>query len=133
MRNIRRQQQQGTTLIEVLVSLVLFGVAIVGLLRTLGTAMRDSGEIEYRTLAANAASQQLGIMWTDRANLASYVETDKAIAVNGNNNYTTVNLPNGTRTVTVDGSVVTIIIKWQVPGSDSQRTYRTTATLAVNN
>ena len=119
----RRQQQQGTTLVEVLVSLVLFAVAIVGLLRTLGTAMRDSGEVEYRTRAANLASARLGTMWIDRANLASYVETDTTLT----------DLPNGKRTVTVNGSVVSITINWQVPGSDSQRNYSTTATLAVNN
>ena len=119
----RRQQQQGTTLVEVLVSLVLFAVAIVGLLRTLGTAMRDSGEVEYRTIAANLASARLGTMWIDRANLASYVETDTTLT----------DLPNGKRTVTVNGSVVSITINWQVPGSDSERNYSTTATLAVNN
>ena len=115
--------QRGITLIEVLVSLVLFTVAIIGLLRTLGTAMRDSGEVEYRTLAANLADMQLGTMWTDRANLASYAVTNAALSA----------LPNGTNTVAINGSVVTITIRWQVPGSPQQRTYSTTATLAVNN
>lgn len=123
IRGARRQHQQGTTLVEVLVSLVLFAVAIVGLLRTLGTAMRDSGEIEYRTIAANLASARLGTMWIDRANLANYAETNTELT----------DLPNGTRTVTIAGSVVSITINWQVPGSDSQRNYTTTATLAVNN
>jgi prepilin-type N-terminal cleavage/methylation domain-containing protein len=121
MRSAHRQQ--GITLVEVLVSLVLFAVAIVGLLRTLGTAMRDSGEVEFRTVAANLASARLGAMWIDRSNLANYVETDTALT----------ELPNGTRTVTVAGSVVSIVIHWQVPGSDAQRTYSTMATLAVNN
>ncbi len=128
-----RQQQQGTTLVEVLVAMVLFAVAIVGLLRTLGTAMRDSGEVEYRTLAANLASQQLGIMWIDRANLASYAQSEQTLPTGSAANVAELALPNGTRSIAVDGNIVTITIKWQVPGSDSQRTYSTTATLAVNN
>ena len=177
MRSARRQQ--GMTLIEVLVSLVLFAVAIVGLLRTLGTAMRDSGEVEFRTVAANLASARLGAMWIDRSNLASYVEANTALTELPNGTRTVLCLPTAnvsnpndsglgslrramldvctsgqvtfapalnnhtillttgpiliTRTVTVADNVVSIVIHWQVPGSDAQRTYSTMATLAVNN
>ncbi len=118
----RRALQGGSTLIEVLVSVVLFSVAIIGLLRVLGTSVRNSGEIEYRSVASTLADARIGQMWVDRSNLANYVENNTALT----------ELPNGLRTVTVVGNVVTVQISWQAPGADRAGTHRISATLAGN-
>ena len=118
----RTRREGGSALIEVLVSVVLFSVGIVGLLRVLGTAVKDAGEIEYRATAATLADETLGLMWGDRANLVSYVVTDAARP----------ELPAGTETVAVDGDVVTVTITWRPPGAGQTRSHVSIGTLAVN-
>jgi type IV pilus assembly protein PilV len=109
-------------MVEVLVSVVLLSVSVLGLVRILGQSVKDSGELQYRSVAATVADQWIGRMWVDPDNLASYVTaTPQAVA----------ELPNGTRTVTVATNVVTITINWQAPGASASR-YQISATLARN-
>ena len=56
--------------------MLLFSIGIVGLVRLLGTAVKDTGEIEYRAQAATLADEQIGRMWVDRANLGGYEVAD---------------------------------------------------------
>jgi type IV pilus assembly protein PilV len=112
--------QRGSTLIEVLVSVLLFSIAVIGLLRVLATSLQDSGELEYRSVAAALADETLGRMWVDRNNLAAY---------QGNQPVPT--LPNGSRTVTVSGNVITVSVTWQAPGL-APHTHLAAATLSNN-
>ncbi|MFO1405982.1 MAG: hypothetical protein U1F08_00480 [Steroidobacteraceae bacterium] len=114
--------QRGSALVEALVAVLLFSIGIVALLRVLGISVKDAGDVEYRAIAATVADEAVGRMWLDRANLASYVEDGTAIDA----------LPNGSRTVTVAGNVVTVTINWQPPGADRMRTHTLTATLTGN-
>ncbi len=119
---IRQRGQQGSTLIEVLVSILLFSVGVIALVRTLGIAMQDSGDIEYRAVASTVADERIGRMWVDRSNLAGYAETDSAIEL----------LPAGTRTVTVNGNVVTVTVTWKPPSALLARSHQVTATITGN-
>jgi type IV pilus assembly protein PilV len=115
--------QRGSALVEVLVSVLLFSVSIIALLRVLGTSVRDSGDLEYRAVAANIADAVIGQMWVDRGALASYVVTDATVT----------DLPNGTLTVALPAAnLVTVTVNWQPPGAISARTHTVTATLAAN-
>jgi len=116
-----RHPDRGSALVEVLVSVLLFSVGILALVRLLGTAVKDAGEIEYRAQAATLADEQIGRMWVDRANLGSYVVANAALA----------ELPSGTRTVAVNGNVVTVTIGWQPPGAPAHN-HVVVATLAGN-
>ncbi len=102
--------------------MLLFSVGVIALLRVLGVSVRDAGDLEYRATAAAIADQTVGRMWVDRGNLGAYAETDAVLA----------GLPNGFRTVTVNGNVVTVTINWQPPGADAARTHSVSATLASN-
>mgnify|MGYP001767284820 CR=1 FL=1 len=104
----RPRGQQGSALVEALVSVLLFSIAIIALMRVLGTAVKDSGDIQYRAIAATVADETIGRMWVDRGNLAAY-EEDAATLDAG------LGLPGGTRTVDVDGNRVTVTIAWQPP------------------
>lgn len=110
--------EQGSTLIEVLVALVLFSVGVVGLLRTLTLTVRDVGEVELRSLAMSAAERRLAQIWTDLPNAASYVETNTTLS----------DLPQGKRSVALSGALVTVSVTWQAPTGDAH-TYSTNATL----
>ena len=109
-------------MIEVLVSVVLLSVSILGLVRVLATSVQDSGELEYRSVAAALADETIGRMWVDRTNLAAYAVVDEAL----------VQLPNGLRTITVNGNVVTVNVRWQAPSQPTQSNHQVSATLAAN-
>jgi type IV pilus assembly protein PilV len=117
-----RALQRGSMMIEVLVSVVLLSISVLGLVRILGQSVKDSGELEYRSAASTSADQLIGRMWVDQDNLASYVTaTPEAIA----------DLPNGTRTVAVNGNIVTVTINWQAPGASASQ-YQMSASLTRN-
>jgi len=115
------RRTRGSALVEVLVSVLLFSIGIVALVRLLGTAVKDTGEIEYRSQATAIADELIGRMWVDRGNLPGYVADAAALP----------ELPGGTRTVDVDGNVVTVTIGWQAPGGPP-RNHVVVATLAGN-
>jgi type IV pilus assembly protein PilV len=118
--NVRRRTR-GSALVEVLVSVLLLSIGIIALVRLLGTAVKDTGEIEYRAQAAALADEQVGRMWVDLGNLPGYAKGVEAVP----------ELPGGTRTVAVDGDVVTVTIGWQAPGGPP-RNHVVVATLAGN-
>lgn len=121
IRGASRPTQRGSMMIEVLVSVVLLSVSVLGLVRILGQSVKDSGELEYRSVAAALADETIGRMWVDRANLATYAAVDEAVA----------QLPGGTRTIAVAGNVVTVTYAWQAPGSSASQ-HVITATIAGN-
>lgn len=122
-RGTHRSAQRGSMMVEVLVSVVLLSVSVLGLVRVLAQSVKDSGELEYRSVASSMADETIGRMWVmSAANLNAY-----AAAQTGNLN----DLPSGTRTVAVNGNVVTVTITWQVPGATASR-HQISATLAKN-
>jgi type IV pilus assembly protein PilV len=132
-RGPRRCTQRGSMMVEVLVSVVLLSVSVLGLVRILAQSVKDSGELEYRSVASTLADQAIGRMWVmDPAGLGAY-----AAAQTGTTNV----LPNGTRAVAVNGNVVAVTITWQAPGSavtdacgvvGASSCYQSSATLARN-
>jgi type IV pilus assembly protein PilV len=119
----RRTTQRGSMMVEVLVSVVLLSVSVLGLVRVLGQSVKDSGELEYRSEASTMADETIGRMWVmDPTTLAAYATT-----MTGN----ITELPSGTRTVTVAGNVITVTLTWQAPGASASQ-YQISATLSKN-
>jgi general secretion pathway protein I len=58
----RRQQQQGFTLIEVMVALMIIGIALPALMLQLGTQLDGTQVINKRTQAAWVAPDQLALL-----------------------------------------------------------------------
>jgi type IV pilus assembly protein PilV len=115
-------RQRGSTMVEVMVSVVLFSVGVIGLMRVLGTAVQDTGSLQYRSTAATLADTAIGQMWVDRNNLPAYATAGTAVP----------ELPNGNRVVTVAGNVVTVAISWQAPGAAQASNHQVTATIVGN-
>jgi type IV pilus assembly protein PilV len=111
-------------MVEVLISVLLLSVSILGLVRVLANSVKDSGELEYRSVAATLADESIGRMWVDRGNLAAYAVEDEAVA----------QLPNGRRTIDVDAAnrVVTVTVSWQAPGAIGASRHEVTATIRGN-
>jgi general secretion pathway protein I len=62
LRTRRRQQQQGFTLIEVMVALMIIGIALPALMFQLGTQLDGTQVINNRTQAAWVAQDQLALL-----------------------------------------------------------------------
>jgi type IV pilus assembly protein PilV len=119
MNTSRGAVQRGSAMVEVLVSMLLFSLSVLALVRALGISVRDAGEIEYRAVAATIADATIGRMWVDRENLDDYVVDAADVP----------ELPRGTQTVTVDDNVVQVTVRWQPPGAASSRSHSVSATL----
>lgn len=116
--------QKGGLMVEVLVSVLLLSVSVLGLVRVLGTSLQDSGDLQYRSEASALADDIIGRMWVDRANLDAYDTEDVP--------ETLAQLPNGTRSIAVDDGVVTVTVTWQAPGSPAPSRHEVSATLTTN-
>lgn len=116
------RRQAGFSLIEALVSILIFSIGILALVGMQVTAVRQSANAKYRSEASLLANQLIGQMWvTDR--LASTLQTSFNT---GNAGYTawatTVQntLPNSTGSnaptvaVASDGTV-TVNLFWKAP------------------
>jgi type IV pilus assembly protein PilV len=64
-------RQCGSALIEGLLSLIIFFIALIGLLSLLSAALVESGNARYRTEASLLASDLVGRMWSGDRSLVS--------------------------------------------------------------
>lgn len=68
-----RPSQRGVVLIEALVSILLFSMALLGLIRLQATLITATQDAKYRADAAFMADQLIGTIWADRrGNLDAY-------------------------------------------------------------
>lgn len=125
MQIARRRRQAGFTLIEALVSIVIFSIGILALIALQVVSVRQSGNAKYRSDAALLVNQLIGQMWvSDRtpATLQTNFNT-------GGAQYATwaaavqAHLPSGaasapTVVVAADGQV-TINVFWKAPNEQA--------------
>ena len=72
MRRAAPESQRGVMLLEALISIAIFSIAVLGLIGLQSAALRNAGEARQRAVAAFYANQIIGQMWSDAAKLASY-------------------------------------------------------------
>jgi type IV pilus assembly protein PilV len=133
-----RLRGRGFMLIEVLISVVIFSIGILGLVGLQAKMTTAQTEAKARADASYLASELVGLMWADIANLAQYQYS--ATTSSGNcTGHTACNtwlnkmktaLPSGNATLTPTTSTgdVSITLTWQLPGG-STHTYQTVTTV----
>jgi len=107
--------QQGVVLIEVLVSILIFSVGVLAIVGLQANMIKNTADAQYRSEASHIAQARIGAMWTDPANIASYIETDTDISAL---------LPGGTRTVSqpaTPNGEYTVTVTWLQPGANQSR------------
>jgi type IV pilus assembly protein PilV len=67
-----RSHQQGMSLLEGLLAVLIFSVGILALVALQGTSVRATTEAKMRADASFYASQLVARMWTDALNLTNY-------------------------------------------------------------
>lgn len=113
------EKQRGMMLLEGLIAILIFSLGILAIVGLHSATVRHTTDAKYRVDASFLANQSIGLMWTDRDNLAFYEteETGEAIS----------SLPNGKRIIAVDGNQVTVTVTWQMPGDATPRNYTVVA------
>lgn len=71
-RSTGRKGQSGVMLLEALIGILVFSLGILALVGMQAIAIKLSTDARDRAEASNLASQLIGEMWVNRANLANY-------------------------------------------------------------
>lgn len=115
-----KYSQQGVVILEAMIAILIFSMGVLAIVGLQAAMLKNTVDSEFRTEASYIAQQQIGRMWTDPANLASYVQAASAIP----------DLPNGTITTSQSGvSGYTVTVTWQQPGQ-LQHNITTTANIS---
>lgn len=67
-----RRAHRGVMLIEVLVSILIFSIGILGIVALQAVSIRNVRDADYRAEASMYANQIIGSMWADRFNVPTY-------------------------------------------------------------
>ncbi len=108
-------KQRGIVLLEGMIAILIFSFGILAIVGLQAAAIKHTTDAKYRVDASFLANQSIGLMWADRANLASHAVENETIS----------SLPNGKRTIAVDGNQVTVTITWKMPGEAATHSYST--------
>lgn len=137
-----RKSQSGVMLLEALIGILIFSMGVLALVGMQALAVKVATESRERAEASNLASQLIGDMWMNRANLASYnytagsgaipaVLTSWVSQVQAALPNADVNLPSvqvGTPALAgVQGNEVIITVQWQSPGASTARQFLVSA------
>lgn len=112
LANSSRRGQAGVALLEVLVSVLLFSLGVLGLIGLQARAINLSIDAEDRNRAALIANDIAATMWTTRT-----VAIDAAAWTTRASNLQAGGLPSGNVTITSDATTnsADIVITWRPP------------------
>jgi len=134
---LRRPRSNGFALIEVMVSVLLFAIGILGLVGLQASMMQAQTSSKVRADAANLADELTAIIWSDITNIATY--TTGGCAGNARCNGWLTKLPQvlpggtlqtltidlaGTSITNQDYGLITITLNWTLPNGGTH-TYTT--------
>ena len=127
---------QGFMLLEALIALLIFALAVLGLVGLQASMTRASSGAKYRADAAYLASDLVGTMWTDSRNLALYDGGSCAGHPPCQRWMDRVRerLPAGVGLAEVSSTAkgqVTVRVTWQAP-SEEMRQFQTTTAITPN-
>ena len=129
-----KRHMGGVVLIEVMVAMLIFMFGVLGLVGLQASVTRAQTDSKVRADAAYLASEMVGRLWSDAANLANYDSSKCASTAPCKEWQSKVaaTLPNGTGALTVDTTNnldVTIKVSWKGPDGQTH-TYVTNTTIA---
>ncbi len=126
MRQEFIRNDQGVALLEVLISILMLALGVLALIGLQAAMSANSTDAKFRAEASYLATQLVGQMWVDQANLSQYVVSGGACAqsyVGCTTWLATVQqrLPAGGAVVTINGNAVSVTVTWQMPGGATHR------------
>ncbi|MEO6974737.1 MAG: prepilin-type cleavage/methylation domain-containing protein [Gallionella sp.] len=116
-----KSAQRGVVLLEALIAILLFSMGVLALVGLQAAMVKNTSDANFRAQASFIAQQRIGLIWSDPANVATYLETNTDISAQ---------LPGGTRSVVTSGTnQYRVTVTWQQPGK-AQHNFTTIATIA---
>ncbi|MFO1413291.1 MAG: hypothetical protein U1F10_05155 [Burkholderiales bacterium] len=148
LRLVRRNAQRGSLLLEVLVSVLIFSLGVLGIVGLQATSVRAVDDAQYRSEAVALANAYVGKMWTDDHTATDATYFEKTYAATDGDGYVELlemvaRLPGGADkgnepvvTVAAGPSAtstrVSVTLYWQRPGDAFRHSYSTTAVIGRN-
>ena len=140
---------RGFALIEALIALLIFSLAVLGLVGLQAAMTRASTGAKYRAEATYLATDLIGRMWSNRAMLKDFSDCQASSACKTWLSRVEETLPAGTATVSVvdridtalddatrvapySVSEVTVRVRWQPPGESAAHEFSTTTVISAN-
>lgn len=103
------KDQTGSVLLEALIAILIFSFGLLAISGLQGAMIKNTTDSNYRAEASYIVQQQIGRMWANPNNLASF-EGTTAIP----------RLPTGSLVVTrTIGNRFNFVVTWQTPGEDA--------------
>lgn len=132
LRAAPRDGQEGSILIEGLVSVLIFSLGVIALIGMQTLSISESLHGKYRTDASYLANEILGEMMLDKNNVASYADAAGSASANRTawDARVAAQLPNGDTAITMDGASVTVVVSWRNPNETASHSHRTIAQVA---
>jgi type IV pilus assembly protein PilV len=111
-RSAPKSTQEGVLLIEAMIAILIFSIGILAIVGLQATMVKNTADSKFRSDASYIAQARIGAMWTDPANLTSYVETNTDISTQ---------LPGGKRTVAALATAgqYQVTVTWIQPGPNA--------------
>jgi len=129
LRHSRRPAQAGVMLLEVLISVVIFSIGLLGLVALQTKAHQYSMSAEDTNRAALLANEIVSVMWASQSASvpdATYTAWQDRVA-----SAPADGLPNGVGEVVTAGNTATITIRWRPPSAASDASDNRFATQVV--
>lgn len=114
-----QKRQQGILLLEVLISVLIFSFALLGLVGLQARAIQFSVDAEDRNRAALLANEMISAMWLKQASGSSDLSVELAAWKEKVASPTEGGLTDGKASIVHSGGITTITIDWKTPGSSS--------------
>jgi len=118
----RLRYLRGMSLTEVLVSMAIFAIGVLGLFSTHATAFNTYSDAKHRVDAALLADRLIAEMWVDRSNAAAYVYDGGDFSQMRIKPWMTQVqelLPGANATVQMAGTTVQVTVTWQPRNGDT--------------
>jgi type IV pilus assembly protein PilV len=114
----RKKLQSGVMLIEVMVSILIFSIGILGLVGLQTVATQNATNAEDRTIAATLANDMVAQMWIKKTANPSSSSISGDITT-WKTNVTGSSLPNATGAVTRTNGITSVTVTWKAPSKKS--------------
>jgi type IV pilus assembly protein PilV len=118
-------------MIEALIAILIFSIAVLGLVGLQVSMSRSQTGSKFRADAAYLANDLVGTMWADATNLSAYLSTSCPGYANCKNwqDRLQTALPGSTYAIVPNTATgdVTITINWQMPNEGTHRFVTTTS------
>lgn len=123
LNKVSRSSQKGVILLETLIAILIFSIGVLAVMGLQSISIRDGMHAKYRTDASYLANQVVAQMMIDKTGVGNYADGGGGASRTAWDAEVADRLPNGTGSVVMAGSQVTVTVRWQLPNESDTHSY----------